>query len=130
MTGRVSIKYLRLECLESLTNLRMYGSKSRIRRNAYIRENGSMWGLVKIYVMKNPIPLKVVSSIQAHSKSLKIYVKIGLLERGKPHGEKVWRRRKISSLTCGESSGTTDEASVMEVEEQPRVKLKNSNINK
>ena len=70
------------------------------------------------------MPSKVASSMQAYSKGLRANEQIGLLERGKPHGEKVWRGRKISSLTCGESSGTTDEVSVTEREEQPRVKLR------
>ncbi len=42
-----------------------------------------MWGKVKIHVMKYPIVLQAQSSIQAHSKHLRIYVQIRILERGK-----------------------------------------------
>ncbi len=42
-----------------------------------------MWGKVKIHVMKYPIVLQAQSSIQAHSKYLRIYVQIRILERGK-----------------------------------------------
>ncbi len=42
-----------------------------------------MWGKVRIHVMKYPIVLQAQSSIQAHSKSLRIYGQIGISERGK-----------------------------------------------
>jgi len=40
-----------------LTNLRMYGSKRRIGRNAYVAISVSVWGRVRIYAMKIPIVL-------------------------------------------------------------------------
>ncbi|HHQ6205705.1 TPA: hypothetical protein ACSRF2_003792 [Clostridioides difficile] len=42
-----------------------------------------MWGKVRIHVMKYPIVLQAQSSIQAHSKHLRIYGQIGISERGK-----------------------------------------------
>lgn len=42
----------------------MYGSIELNGRNAVARENGCAWGLVKIQIMKNPIPLQAVSSAQ------------------------------------------------------------------
>lgn len=46
-----------------------------------------MRGLVGMSVTKSRIPLKAVSSIQAHSEGLRIYEQIRLLERGKLHGD-------------------------------------------
>ena len=43
-----------------------------------------------MFVMKHHMPLQAASSIQAHSKHLKAYVQIGLLERGKqPNAEGI-----------------------------------------
>ncbi len=42
-----------------------------------------MCGEVRMFVMKHHTSLQAMSSIQAHSKHLKVYVKIGLSERGK-----------------------------------------------
>ena len=45
--------------------------------------NCRRWGKVKIYPMKFPNMLKAYSSLQAHSKNLRLYAKIGLSEQGK-----------------------------------------------
>jgi hypothetical protein len=42
-----------------------------------------MWGKVKLYVMKFPIVLKALSSIQAYRNDLRAYVQIGVSERSK-----------------------------------------------
>ena len=74
--------------------------------------------------MKNLIVLKALSSLCPHSKHLTLNrtdriigtrkaTYVGFTERG--------GRRTISRLICGESSGTTYEALVMRVEEQPQV---------
>lgn len=42
-----------------------------------------------MFVMKHHTPLQAASRIQAHSKHLKIYAQIGLLERGKQSNTEV-----------------------------------------
>lgn len=42
-----------------------------------------------MFVMKHHTPLQAVSSIQAHSKHLKVYAQIGLSERGKQSNTEV-----------------------------------------
>lgn len=66
-----------------------------------------------MFVMKHHTPLRAASCIQAHSKHLKVYAKIELLERGKqPNAEDYcslltrWRRRTISAFSGCESGGT------------------------
>lgn len=58
--------------------------------------------------MKYHIPLQAVSSRQAQSKHLKLFMlKIGLSERGKLSAyENAFVTKKISTLTGGESGGT------------------------
>ena len=45
-------------------------------------------GVVRMAYMKLHKVLKALSSLQAHSKNLKLYVQIGLLEQGKVSGVK------------------------------------------
>jgi hypothetical protein len=45
-------------------------------------------GLVRMFVMKNHTVSRALSSVQAHSKRLRIYVQIELSERGK---QLIWR---------------------------------------
>ena len=80
--GRGSIKYIWWEWQKCLTNLRMYGSKSRICRNAYTAWMRWQWGKVKFVNMKYLGVLKALPSCQVYSRHLSIYVKIGLSERG------------------------------------------------
>lgn len=42
-----------------------------------------------MFVMKRHTPLQAASSIQAHSKHLKVYAQIGLSERGKQSNTEV-----------------------------------------
>ena len=53
------------------------------------------------------------------------YEQIELSERGKQHNAFMrWRRRIISAFNCCESGGTSCEALVMRVEQQPPVIMK------
>lgn len=47
----------------------MYGSIELNGRNAVARENGCAWGLVKIQIMKNPIPLSNLKDSSMTKKS-------------------------------------------------------------
>ena len=76
--------------------------------------------------MKHLIVLKALSSIQAHSKHLRIYVQIDLLERRKLETQILkWQQtdvvfvRKSCTITyiySSESGGTSDEVLVMRME--------------
>jgi len=65
---------------------------------------------------------------QAHSERLRVYVQLGYSERGsrkRPYQTTVIGAVAIyrKSLDSCESEGTTNEATVMAVEEQPLVRL-------
>ena len=80
--------------------------------------------------MKIPMLLQAAFKQQAHRKHLKLYVQIELLERGKVRtvtqtgytGPVVGNTHKgITYFYLTEGRGTTVEAPVMGVEEQPQV---------
>ena len=81
--------------------------------------------------MKILISLKAISSKQAQRENLRIYARIELSERRKLTTQRTQFQRSVGKesridITClnvSESSGTTVEASVMEVEEQPQVNI-------
>ena len=69
--------------LKELTNLRMYGFKRKLRRNAQGNTKFRKYGKVKIHSMKYHTVLQALSSLQAQSRNLKLNVQIGLSEQGK-----------------------------------------------
>ena len=106
--GRGSIKYIWWEWQKCLTNLRMYGSKSRICRNAYTAWMRWQWGKVKFVNMKYLGVLKALPSCQVYSRHLSIYVKDRIIGTWQSTIRimRYWRRT-ISSFDCGQSSGIT-----------------------
>lgn len=64
----------------------MKGSKCRIHSNMYNSYMNCKCGKVKMPTMKYHNVLKAHFSLQAHSKHLRVYVKIDLLEQGKVLG--------------------------------------------
>ena len=74
--------------------------------------------------MKNHILLKAISSLQAHTDDLRIYVKIIITEQGKLRRWRFYCQRNldkespygITYLNLSESSGMNEEVSVMEME--------------
>lgn len=74
--------------------------------------------------MNNPVMLQASLSFSPHSRHLTLNSEDRIIGTRKAMcvcGNRRSGRRTISHPTHGESSGTTYEASVMEVEEQPQV---------
>lgn len=61
----------------------MYESKALYVRNGVTVNLWCAWGLVKLYVMKNPAMLQALASAQAYRIHLRANAKIGISERGK-----------------------------------------------
>ena len=101
----------------------MNGSKPVVGRNAHASFEGTC-GRVRFLFMKFHTELWAPSSVQAQSKHLRVYVKDRIIGTWKAANTEVIAYLRsggneiISFLYCGESSGTSDEASVMGVEQQ------------
>ncbi len=93
----------------ALTKLRMYGSIKR-DTEMWLCDKGSRCGFVTIPPVNNHIVFQALSCRQAHSKNLRLYVQIGLSERGKQFNialTAVVVTKKISAFSNCESGGTT-----------------------
>ena len=108
-----SIKYLWLECSKgNWRNQECTGLNNEYLEMG-ITHMCSGCGLVKLYSMKIHIVLKALSSLQAHTDDLRIYVQIAITEQGKLRIWRFYYRRSsdkessqcITYLNLSESGG-------------------------